>query len=101
MNIDLLDPGSFRGGHPHQQYQWLRSNAPCYHHDEPNGPGFWVVTKYDDVYNIGRDAATYSSEPTIMIADPDLELASLSGPQKMMLISHPCSIVSFTAVRRI
>ena len=95
MKIDLLDPDSFRGGHPHQQYQWLRRNAPCYRHDEPNGPGFWAVTKYDDVYNIGRDAATYSSEPTIMIADPDMEQAGLSGLQKMMLMMDPPEHTSY------
>ena len=30
--------------------------------DEPDGPGFWVVTKYADVVAVGRDGATYSSD---------------------------------------
>lgn len=89
MNIDLLNPKSFHGGHPHNQYAWLRDNAPCYWHSEPDGTGFWVVTKYEDVYNIGRDAATFSSEPTIAIQDPDPEQANFSGPHKMMLMMDP------------
>ena len=28
MQIDLLSPASFVGGHPHDQYDWLRANAP-------------------------------------------------------------------------
>jgi hypothetical protein len=31
--------------------------------------GFWAVTRYRDVRTVGRDAATFSSTPTIMIPD--------------------------------
>ena len=40
---------------------WLRDNDPIHWHEEPNGPGFWAVTGYDDVKLVGRDAATFSS----------------------------------------
>lgn len=30
MHIDLLSPASFVGGHPHDQYDWLRRNAPIH-----------------------------------------------------------------------
>ncbi len=89
MKIDLLDPASFVGGHPSKQYQWLRDNAPCYWHEEPGGPGFWAITKFEDVHNIGRNAATFSSEPTIMITDPAPDDAHLLGPYKMMLMMDP------------
>ena len=75
MKIDLLSPGSFDGGQPHDQFRWLRENAPVRWHDEPGGPGpgrkgFWAVTRHADVWAVDRDFQTYSSEPTIMIADP-------------------------------
>lgn len=89
MEIDLLNPASFIGGHPHEQYDWLRDNEPVYRHDEPGGTGFWAITSHQDVYNIGRNAALFSSEPTIMIADPDPEQANFSGPHKMMLMMDP------------
>ena len=38
------------------------ANHPIFKHPEPDGPGFWVVTKYDDVVTVGRDGATYSSD---------------------------------------
>ena len=30
-------------------------------HPEPDGPGFWVITKHEDVGIVGRDAKTFSS----------------------------------------
>ncbi|MDZ4828484.1 MAG: cytochrome P450 [Actinomycetota bacterium] len=60
-DIDLLDRDVFTKGVPHEWFTFLRREAPVYKHPEPGGPGFWVVTKYDDVVAVGRDGATYSS----------------------------------------
>ena len=60
--IDLLSPDSFVRGVPHEWFTYLRHNAPVYKHPEPAGPGFWVVTRYDDVVQVGRDSQTFSSE---------------------------------------
>lgn len=89
MHINLLAPASFAGGHPHDQYDWLREHDPVYRHGEPDGRGFWAVTGYQDVHDIGRNAAVFSSEPTIMIADPGPGQVDLSGPYKMMLMMDP------------
>ena len=90
MDIDLTSPTSFSSGHPHEQYDWLRENAPVYWHEEAGGPGFWALTGYEEVADIGRRPEIFSSEPTIMIADP--EPGSMIGPQddhKMMLMMDP------------
>jgi cytochrome P450 len=84
-HIDLLSAATFANGHPFDTYRWLRDNAPVYRHDEPDGPGFWVITRYDDVKMIGRDSETFSSEPSIMITDDRLDM----GDHKMMLMSDP------------
>ncbi len=92
--IDLLAPASFAAGQPHDQYAWLRANDPVHRHGEPTGPGFWAVTRFDDVKAVGRDATTFSSEPTIMIPDgTSLEV----GDHKMMLMMDP---PGHTAYRR-
>ena len=88
MKIDLLDPASFKGGQPHEQFRWLRAHAGAYWHPEPDGPGFWAVTRYADLRAIGRDSATFSSEPTIMIEDPEPD-SMLAGDHKMMLMMDP------------
>ena len=46
----------------HEWFTYLRHEAPIFRHPEPGGPGFWVVTRYDDVVEVGRDGVTYSSE---------------------------------------
>lgn len=61
-DIDLLDRDRFTGGIPHEWFTYLRANAPIYHHPEPDGPGFWVFSKHDDVVAIGRDAKHFSSD---------------------------------------
>ncbi|QYG93633.1 cytochrome P450 [Iamia sp. SCSIO 61187] len=59
--IDLLDFDRFTEGIPHEWFTWLRRNEPVHHHPEPDGPGFWVITKLDDVTVCNRDAGTFSS----------------------------------------
>ncbi len=98
MHIDLLSPVSFSNGHPHDQYRWLRENAPAYWHDEPGGRGFWAVTRFDDVREMGRDPKTFSSEPTIMIQDVPAGGSMSFGDHKMMLMMDP---PQHTAFRRL
>jgi cytochrome P450 len=84
--LDLLSPASFASGQPHDEFKRLRDEAPVSWHPERDGPGFWALTRYDDVKAVGRDPSTFSSEPTVMIADDTgIEL----GDHKMMLMSDP------------
>ncbi|HEY7138023.1 MAG TPA: cytochrome P450 [Acidimicrobiia bacterium] len=84
--LDLLSPASFAHGQPHDEFKRLRDEAPVSWHPERDGPGFWALMRYDDVKAVGRDPATFSSEPTVMIADDTgIEL----GDHKMMLMADP------------
>jgi cytochrome P450 len=64
--IDLSSGESFRQGFPHAFFTRLRRDAPVWWHEPtpktPGGEGFWVVSRYDDVVAVFRDAATFSSE---------------------------------------
>jgi cytochrome P450 len=84
--IDLLSPSSYANGHPADQYAWLRDNDPVHWHQEPAGPGFWAVTRHEDVKAVGRNAAVFSSCPTIMIDD---RTATDLGDHTMMLTMDP------------
>jgi len=86
-DIDLYDAASFDGGQPHDQFDWLREHEPVHRHPHPDGGHFFAVTRHDDVRAIGKDAATFSSEPTIMIDDPDG--STDLGDHKMMLMADP------------
>ena len=98
MDINLLDPATFAAGHPHEVYAWLRDNDPVHWHPEPNGPGFWAVTRYADVDATGRDPTLFSSEPTIMIADPEAGMDLTFGDKKMMLTMDPPRHTSFRKI---
>lgn len=88
-DINLISPETFAAtGHPWEQYAWLRKNAPVYWHDEPNGPGFWAITKYEDVRTISRLPKVFSSyETSVMLPDPDP--MGLYAQRLMMLNMDP------------
>ena len=88
-DINLISPETFATtGHPWEQYAWLRKNAPVYWHDEPNGPGFWAITKYEDVRTISRLPKVFSSyETSVMLPDPDP--MGLYAQRLMMLNMDP------------
>jgi cytochrome P450 len=62
LSIDLLDHDLFADHEPWEVFDHLQREAPVYRHPEPDGPGFWAVTKYDDVLSVLRDTKTFSSE---------------------------------------
>lgn len=87
-HIDLVSPSSFDGGQPHEQFRWLRAHDPVHWHPEPDGPGFWALTRHDDVKAVGGEPETFSSYAGgIMIADADEE--ALAAPRQMMLYMDP------------
>ncbi len=100
MHIDLLSPASFAAGQPHDQFRWLREHAPVRWHDEPDGRGFWAVTRHADVWAVDRDFQAYSSEPTIMITDPPEGQGQGLGPYKMMLMMDPPEHTGFRKLIR-
>src|SRR5438874_13387036 len=59
--VDLANPDLFLAGWPHEAFVLLRAKAPVYWHEEANGSGFWVVSKYHDVLAVQLDAKTFSS----------------------------------------
>ena len=90
--IDLLNPVLFERGVPHEWFTYLRHEAPIYKHAEPGGPGFWVVTRYDDVVAVSRDNQTYSSEQSrggVVALEDVAAAADLSAQGRMMLTMDP------------
>src|SRR3954451_10479354 len=62
--LDGIDLLASTWGHsvPHDQFDRLRRAAPVYWHPEPDGPGFWAVTRHADVRTVSNDWETFSSE---------------------------------------
>jgi cytochrome P450 len=100
LRIDLVSAASFAAGQPHDQFQWLREHAPVHRHAEPDGPGFWAVTRYAEVWTVDRDFQAFSSEPTIKIEDPDPATLAAFGDHKMMLMMDPPEHTGFRKLIR-
>jgi len=86
--VELHDPDVFVRGVPHDALRRLRAEAPIYFHHEPGGPGFWVVSKYDDVVTVGKDPGRFSSHrggTNILDYPPE----ALSTIQLLMLNMDP------------
>jgi cytochrome P450 len=60
--IDLSDHDAFVEAVPHEAFAVLREHDPVHWNPEPDGPGFWAVTRYGDIRAVHRDVGTYSSE---------------------------------------
>ena len=64
--IDLSDGQSFAKGFPHGFFTTLRDLGVPYWHEPtaitPDGEGFWVVSRYQDIAALFRDAETFSSD---------------------------------------
>jgi cholest-4-en-3-one 26-monooxygenase len=59
--VDLLED-TWAEAVPHEAFDLLRREAPVFRHPEPDGPGFWALTKHADVVSVSRDTATFSTE---------------------------------------
>jgi cytochrome P450 len=53
---------------PYPFYEWMRENAPVYHHREMD---FYILSRYEDVWKAHRDAAIYSSAAGVTIERQD------------------------------
>ncbi len=100
MSQDLLDAETFAAGHPHALYRALRTSSPVHWNPEPKGPGFWALTRYADVWTVDHDFQNFSSEPTIMIADPLDGQTGALGEAKMMLMMDPPHHTAFRKLIR-
>ncbi|WP_086772698.1 cytochrome P450 [Streptomyces bobili] len=69
--INLVDPELYADGDPFEQWRWLRANAPVYWHPPAELPGFWALTRYEDIRTVYRDAATFSSAKGILLRPAD------------------------------
>ena len=72
MDIDLLDPDRFQRGEHHEMFRQLRDTEPGIHwHDEPDGSGFWSITRIEHLREVNRNTDVFSSNAGgTQIADP-------------------------------
>ncbi|TML76244.1 MAG: cytochrome P450 [Actinobacteria bacterium] len=83
MNIDLNDLDVWQQGVPHEQFKWLRENDPVYFQSQPDGPGYWCLTKHEDIVKASKNFHGFSSAKGMHITDP------INGAELMLINMDP------------
>ena len=88
-SIDLNDLRTFETGIPHDQFRWLRQEAPVYRHaGSGNDEDYWCITKHADLKYVSKNPMIFSSEEKgTLIRDPDAE--TLPMLRQIMLNMDP------------
>lgn len=61
-DVRLTDPDVFVQGVPHDIFRLLRREAPMHWSEGTERfPGFWSITRYDDIIALSRDPMTFIS----------------------------------------
>ncbi len=68
-DIDIYNPDNYVAAVPHDQFKRLRDEAPVYWHEHPDGGGYWVISRYEDVRAVSRDHATFSAQRGFVMVD--------------------------------
>ena len=70
--LDVSDPDNFKDGFPHEFFRELRAQAPVYWHegDVHGGPGYWIISRYEDVRWISKNPGLFASGMGNQIDDP-------------------------------
>jgi cytochrome P450 len=68
--IDLSDPELYATGDPHSVWAYLRKNEPVFWQQHAYGPGFWAITKYEDVLRLSTDRRLSSAGGRSTVSTP-------------------------------
>ena len=60
--VDLYSADTYAHAMPHGAFTSLRTNDPVLWQTEPDGPGYWALTRYEDIVTVSSDNSLFSSE---------------------------------------
>ncbi len=91
-SIDTADPDLYARDGARAAFAVLRREDPVHWNPEAHGRGFWAVTRYDDVVQVSRDTATFSSDARnggIRLTTGDPLLAGPETTRSMIQMDAP------------
>lgn len=84
----MTDPELYSHGDPYSIWRWLRVNDPVRWHPPTDLPGFWILTRYDDVRMVYREPDTFSSARGILLR-PESHGLDPGGGRTLALTDPP------------
>ncbi len=94
-NADILSHDTYTQGVPHAAFKRLRDSSGLTWLPEPDGAGFWAVTRYEDVLTVSKNPQIFSSAKGIRLEDMTAE--ETEARRTMMELDPP----QHTAYRRL
>ena len=94
-HADIISHDTYVHGVPHAAFKRLRDSSGLTWISEPDGAGFWAVTRYEDVLSVSRQPQVFSSTHGIRLEDMDAE--ETEARRTMMELDPP----QHTAYRRL
>ncbi len=92
MEVNLVDQDLYaRRGAPYDQFRRLRANEPVFWHEgdaERGWPGFWAITRHEDVVHVSRRSDLFSSYRRLALFD-EMPQADIELQRLMMLNQDP------------
>lgn len=91
---DLSDPAVYARGIPHETFHWLREHDPVHWQEEtgasgsPAGPGYWALTRHEDVSFVSKHPELFSSERGSSVLG-DLPPRDLQNMQQQLIHMDP------------
>lgn len=61
LEVDLIDQSVWERAVPYEVFAELRRQDPVHWHEESDGPGFWALSRYDDIRAVSSDPGRFSS----------------------------------------
>lgn len=87
-NIDIYEPDNYVEKVPLADFATLRKQAPIHWHAHPDGSGYWVVSRHEDVVKVSKDFKTFSAQRGFVLVD-DLPEEILERAQGQLLGMDP------------
>lgn len=94
FDFSLIDPDSFRNGHPHDAYDQMRAQSPVWRHPgSEKQPAFWALTRFEDIRAVSLDPENFTSAlgfriPTNSFSSMDPEIGKVLS-RFMLAMDNP------------
>jgi cytochrome P450 len=85
QRVDPRDPAFFARPDFHEALARLRSDDPVHRCD----PGFWVLTRYEDIRDVSRDPAHFCSSRGALVNDPIRDKESSISSRSILHMDPP------------
>lgn len=77
-NLDVSNSLLFEHQQHWEYFERLRKEDPVHYCTDSDFGAYWSITKFDDIVTVDTNHKIFSSEPTIIIGDPDPEFRTKS-----------------------